>query len=277
MPAAASAQSVRQAAPGIVLLARVGYAAKAVVFIVVGVLAARMAVGRGGGTTDQRGALQVIGQGPFGTVALVAMAIGLFGYLAWRIVAAVTDAERKGDAPSKIVVRIASAARGLAYGLLGVQAVRELMHRGGGAGQQKQAAHWTARLMELPFGRVLVLAAGLGFIGYAAYQLYRASSQKRVRKHLNLGEAGYEGARWIVRFGQFGIAARAVVFALVGVFLLRAARDYDPGKAGGLQESLSALAQAPYGRYVLGTVALGLIAYGAYQLATARYRQMRAV
>jgi hypothetical protein len=79
-----------------------------------------------------------------------------------------------------------------------------------------------------------------------------------------------------VRFGQFGIAARAVVFVVVGIFLVRAGMQHDSSEAGGLQDSLAALARAPYGRYVLGVVALGLIAYGGYQLATARYRRMRA-
>jgi hypothetical protein len=126
----------------------------------------------------------------------------------------------------------------------------------------------------MPGGRALVAIGGLAFIGYAGYQLYRASSEEKVRKHLDLAEAGADKARWIVRFGQFGIAARAVVFGLVGVFLMRAAKQHDASEAGGLQDSLATLAQAPYGRVLLAVVALGLVAYGAYQLATARYRHM---
>ena len=267
---------VRAAAPGIVLLARLGYAAKGVVFIVIGVLAARLAAGQGGATTDQRGALRLIGEGPFGTLALLVIGVGLLGYMAWRIVSAITDAERKGSDPSSLAVRLASAARGVAYGLLGVQTLRALATRGSGpnGGGSGQAQHWTARLLEMPGGRALVAIAGLAFIGYAGYQLYRASSEEKVRKHLDLAEAGADKARWIVRFGQFGIAARAVVFGLVGVFLVRAAKQHDASEAGGLQDSLATLAQAPYGRVLLAVVALGLVAYGAYQLATARYRHM---
>ena len=114
-------------------------------------------------------------------------------------------------------------------------------------------------------------------MGFAGYQLFRASSEKKVRKHLDLEEAGPTVATWIVRLGRFGIAARAVVFTIVGVFLLRAARQSDSGKAGGLSQSLEALAAAPYGRVLLGVVACGLTAYGVYQIATARYRHMRAV
>jgi hypothetical protein len=270
---------VRAAAPGIVLLARLGYAAKGIVFIVIGALAARLAAGTGGTTTDQRGALRVIGEGPFGTMALLVIGVGLLGYMAWRIVSAITDAERRGDEPASVALRVAQAGRGVAYGLLGVQTLRALAQRGAGpaGGGGAQAQHWTARLLELPFGRVLVFAAGLGFLGYAGWQLYRAASEKKVRSHLDLAAAGPERSRWIVRFGQFGIAARAVVFVVVGILLIRAARQHDASEAGGLSDSLAALAHAPYGGIVLGVVALGLVAYGAYQVATARYRHMRAV
>jgi hypothetical protein len=274
----ASASPVDSAGPGIVFLARLGYAAKGVVFIVIGALAARLAAGQGGAATDQRGALRVIGEGPFGIVALLAIGIGLLGYMAWRLVAAVTDAERKGDDPTSLAVRVAQAARGVAYGVLGAQTLRALAQRGAGpeGGGGGQAQHWTARLLELPLGRALVVAAGLGFVGYALYQLYRASSAEKVGRHLDLAEAGHDRAKWIVRVGRFGIAARAVVFVVVGIFLVRAGMQHDSSEAGGLQDSLAALARAPYGRYVLGIVALGLVAYGGYQLATARYRHIRA-
>ena len=269
-------QGLRSASPALVMLGRAGYAAKGIVYVVIGALAARAAVGAGGATTDSRGALNVIHDGPMGTVALVAIGVGLLGYMAWRLVAAVTDAEGKGDEPTKLAVRAAQAARGLAYGALGVQALR-LIGGGGDAGSQGEAARdWTARLLGMPFGRALVVGVGLGVLGYAAYQLYRAFSDKAT-KHLDLYEAGHTQATWIVRFGRFGITARAVVFAMIGVFLVRAGMQSDSGEAGGIAQSLQALGSADYGRLVLGAVSFGLIAYGIYQLATARYRRMRAV
>jgi hypothetical protein len=274
----ANSGGLHSASPALVMLGRAGYAAKGIVYVVIGALAARAAIGAGGATTDLRGALNVIHDGPMGTVALVAIGVGLLGYMAWRLVAAVTDAEGKGDEPTKLAVRAAQAARGLAYGVLGVQALR-LIGRDGdaGAGSQGQATRdWTARLLDMPFGRALVVGVGLGVLGYAAYQVYRAFSDKAT-KHLDLYEAGHSQAEWIVRLGRFGIAARAVVFAMIGVFLVRAGMQSDSGEAGGIAQSLQALGNADYGRIVLGTVAFGLIAYGIYQLATARYRRMRAV
>jgi len=257
------------------MLGRAGYAAKGIVYVVIGALAAKAAAGAGGATTDSRGALGVIHDGPMGTIALIAIGIGLLGYMAWRLVAAVTDAEGKGDEPTKLAVRAAQAARGVAYGALGVQALRQLGGDDGGS-QGEQARHWTARLLEMPFGRALVVAVGLSVLGYAVYQVYRAFSDK-AKKHLDLAEAGPTQAKWIVRLGRFGIAARAVVFAMIGVFLLRAGMQRDSGEAGGIAQSLQALGAADYGKLVLGAVAFGLIAYGIYQLATARYRHMRAV
>ena len=268
-------QGLRAASPALVMLGRAGYAAKGSVYVVMGALAAGAAVGTGGATTDTRGALNVIGDGPMGTVALLAIGVGLLGYMLWRLIAAVTDAEGKGDEPTKLVVRGAQAVRGMAYGVLGVQALRAL--DGDDIGSQGAAArHWTGRLLDMPFGRALVVGVGLSVLGYAAYQVYRAFSDK-AKKHLDLAEAGPTQATWIVRLGRFGIAARAVVFAMIGVFLLRAGMQKDSGEAGGIAQSLQALRGASYGRAVLGVVAFGLIAYGVYQLATARYRHMRAV
>jgi hypothetical protein len=272
-PAARS--GLRAASPALVMLGRAGYAAKGIVYVVMGALAAKVAVGAGGRTTDTRGAINVIGDGPMGTVALLAIGVGLLGYMLWRLIAAVTDAEGKGDRPTKLAVRGAQAARGIAYGVLGVQALRAL--GGDDVGSQGAATqHWTARLLDMPFGRALVVGVGLGILGYAAYQLYRAFSDK-AKKHLDLFEAGPTQATWIVRLGRFGIAARGVVFAMIGVFLLRAGMQDDSGEAGGMAQSLQALGGASYGRLVLGIVAFGLVAYGVYELATARYRHMRAV
>jgi hypothetical protein len=268
-------QSLRAASPALVMLGRAGYAAKGIVYVVLGALAAGVAAGVGGTTTDTRGALDVIGDGPMGTIALIAIGVGLIGYMLWRLIAAATDAEGKGDEPTKLAVRGAQAARGIAYGVLGVQALRKL--DGDDASSQGAATrHWTGRLLDMPFGRALVIGVALGVLGYAGYQMYRAFSDK-AKKHLDLVDAGPTQATWIVRLGRFGIGARGVVFAMIGVFLLRAGMQKDSGEAGGIAQSLEALGQASYGKLVLALVAFGLVAYGVYQLATARYRHMRAV
>ena len=222
--------------------------------------------------------MEAIGHSPFGTTALVVIGIGLLGYTLWRLVAAVTDAEGEGsDATQHRHPHRAGRARSRLRNARRLRAARGGgSGGGGGSGSAGQTRHWTARLLDLPFGRALVVAVGLGVIGYAGYQLYRAAGD-RVKRHLDLGEAGATASTWIVRLGRFGIGARGVVFALIGVFLVKAGVQHDSSEAGGIAQSLDALARAPFGRVALGIVALGLVAYGVFQLATARYRHIRAV
>jgi hypothetical protein len=273
-PSVAAPRALRAAAPALVFLGRAGYAAKGIVYVVIGALAAGVAVGAGGATTDSTGALSAIGEGPLGQATLIGVGVGLLGYTAWALVSAVTDAEGRGDEPTSWVLRASQAIRGLGYGALGIQALRLYGHD---AAQRSDATRqWTARFLDMPLGRVIVVVVGICVLGYAAYQVHDACGDG-VREHLDLDEAGPTAATWIVRFGRFGIAARAVVLALIGVFLARAGARGDAGEAGGVDDSLHALATADFHWLILGTVAFGLVAYGAYQLATARFRHMRAV
>jgi hypothetical protein len=272
---AAAQRGLRAASPALCFLGRAGYAAKGIVYVVIGALAAGVAVGSGGAATDSTGALGAIGEVPLGQATLIGIGICLLGYTAWALVSAVTDAEGKGDEPTKLAVRAGQGLRGLGYGALGLQALRLVgEHRGARDGDATE--HWTARLLDLPYGRALVVIVGLCILGYAAYQVYVACTDGP-GKHLDLQQVGRTGATWIVRLGRFGILARAVVLALIGVFLVRAGLHERSSEAGGIAESLEALATASHRWLVLGAVAFGLIAFGAYQLATARYRHMRAI
>ena len=238
-----------------------------------GLLATEAALGIGGGTTDSRGALRTIGEAPFGKIALFIVMIGLFGYAAWRLTSAVTDAERRGGDASGIALRFADAGRGVAYGVLAIWTLKFLTsHQSADSNQTRNAAD---RVLAMPGGRWIVIAAGLAVIAYAIYQIYRAASA-RFLKRLDLSSAGSETKVWVERTGRFGIVARAIVFGMIGVLLVRAGWTYDPSKAGGIRESLDALAHQAFGRILYGVVALGLIAFGIFELATARYRVMRA-
>ncbi|MBA3644949.1 MAG: DUF1206 domain-containing protein [Gemmatimonadaceae bacterium] len=268
------ASALRHSSPWIVKLARLGYASKGAVYIVMGFLATEAAFGFGGRTTDTKGALRAIGEASFGKFALGVTMIGLFGYAVWRLTSAVTDAEGRGSEPKGIALRVGDALRGLAYGTLAIWTFKFLTARHAGGGNQTRTL--TDRVMGMPGGRWVVIAAGLGMIGYAVYQLYRAYSGKFL-KRLDLTSAKSELRQGVERAGKFGIAARGVVFGMIGVLLIRAGMTYDPSKAGGIRESLNALAREPMGRILYGGVALGLIAFGVFEIATARYRVMRAV
>ena len=254
-------------------LARFGYAAKGAVYATVGALAFQAAFDAASSATNKQGALQEIASQPFGQVLLGLVVIGLLGYVVWRFVQAGLDPERKGNDAKGIAVRTGYMISGFVYAGLGLVAIRILI--GSGGGSSNNAQDWTARLMAQPFGPWLVGIVGVVIIGVGAYQAYRAYTAK-FRDTLKLGEMSPSEETWATRAGRVGFAARAVVYAIIGGFLVQAALQADPNQAGGLDKALQTLAAQPYGPWVLGIVALGLIAYGIFSVVEARYRQVLA-
>ena len=263
-------ETIRESAGWVVRLGRLGYAAKGLLYIIVGTLATEAALGIGGGTTDTRGALRAVARAPFGHIALIVVAVGLIGYAVWRVISAIVDGERRGSEPGGIALRIGEAIRGLVYGALGASAIGYLMGKHGDTSDR--ARSMTSRALSFPAGRWIVIAAGLILIGYALYQVYRAISRKFLRR-LDLSDAGEVTRSLVERLGGFGIAARAVVFAMIGGLIVRAGWNFDPSQAGGIEKSLDTIARQ---EIIFAVVAVGLIAFGILQIATARYRVMRA-
>ena len=263
--------AARKSAHWLVRFGRLGYVAKGTVYVVMGFLATQAAIGMGGRTTDTRGALRTIGGAPFGRIALGIMMIGLFGYAAWRLVSAAMDGERRGDEPTSIALRIGEAVRGLAYGSLGLWTLRYLTANTDTGSPTRSVTDY---VLDMPAGRWIVVAAGVGVIGYALWQLFKAAAGTFL-KRLDLSACGDQTKLWVTRLGRFGIAARGIVFGMLGALIARAGWTYDPSGVG-IDQSLDALGAAPLGGIVFGTVAAGLIAFGIFELATARFRVMRA-
>jgi hypothetical protein len=250
-------------------LARLGYASIGVVYMIVGGLAAAAGLGKGGSTGGHESALLVILRQPFGKVALGIIALGLVGYTLWRFASAFSDSENRGSDTKGWAIRAASVGRGLVYGLITIEVVRLMMNgRGGGSGGEQEAKHWTARLMEQPFGPWLVGAVGLGIVAYGAYQLYAAWDAK-LSKRLSLGEIDDRVRRKVVAISRFGIGARALVFFVIGGSLVVAAMKKSPDAAHGTSGALASLPDP-----LLAVVGVGLAAYGVYALVNARYRRI---
>lgn len=252
-------------------LARFGYAAKGLVYGIVGLLAAQAAVGNGGRTTDTQGALQAIVTQPFGKVLLGIVAIGLFGYVLWQFVQAIKDPENKGSDAKGILQRIGYAISGIIYAGLALSAVRIIL--GSGGGNSNYTEDWTARLLSQPFGQWLVGTIGAFIVGLGFYQFYKAFTTK-FRKQFNLSELSDTEQKWVKAISRLGLAARGVVFCVIGFFLIQAARQSDASQVQGLGEALHTLEQQPYGSWILGIVAVGLVAYGIYMVMQARYRRI---
>lgn len=265
-------QATREASPWIEPLGRLGYAAKGVVYAIVGVLAAQAAFGVGGETTDSQGALQRIVAAPFGKILLGLTAIGLLGYAIWRFVQAFLDTDNKGSNAKGYAVRTGYAIVAVLYLSLAFSAVQIILgsNSGGGSGAEQS---WTARLLAQPFGQVLVGLIGAGVIGVGLAQLQKGYTGK-FRETLRLHEMSQTEQIWAVRAGRFGYIARGIVFGIIGAFLISAALRADASEARGVGGALAALAAQPFGPWLLGLVALGLIAYAIFCGVEARYRRM---
>ncbi len=269
---AGAREAIAPAAPWIEWFARVGYAAKALLYTVVGVLALQSALGNGGETTGSRGALTTLVRQDFGALILVVIAAGLFGYAAWRIIEAILDPEHRGTSAKGLALRTSFAVRGIVHAALGLQAVRLATGTARGRGHAVEA--WTARLLDAPFGRWLVVGVGLAVAGYGIYQLYRAWVAKLSRQ-LDLASLSQDARSWLVHVCRCGIAARGIVFGICGWYLVRAGIVHDATAAADTGEALGVIAHQRFGDVLLAVVAAGLIAYGAYEIVQARYRVIR--
>lgn len=254
-------------------LARAGYLTKGIVYAIIGVLAFQAAIGSGGQTSGSRGAIRQIAEQPFGQILLILTAIGLLGYAAWRFIQAIKDPEGKGSDGEGIVKRIGFAISGLIYLFLSFYAASIVFGWStGGSGGGQQA--WTAKLLAQPFGQWLVGIVGAIVIGVGFYQFYKAYKAKFMDKY-KTGEMSQAERTWAERAGRFGLSARGVVFCIIGIFLIQAAIQADPSETRGLGGVLQTLAQQPYGPWLLGLVALGLIAYAVHCIAQSRYRTVQ--
>jgi Domain of Unknown Function (DUF1206) len=257
--------------PWIERLARFGLIAQGVSFGLVAVLAIELALGKGGSATDRQGALKRIAEGSVGRAIVIALAIGFGAYALWRLAQVFLGhdiEERGGDV--KWGKRIGSLGKASIYAVLCWTAVAILTGAGGGSNREQDA---TKGVLGWPAGRWLVGMIAVAIAGAAFWNIYRGLSG-RFKKQLKTGEMSAAELRWTSRIAIVGLLARAVVFGIVSWFLFKAAVDYAPNQARGLDGALRKLADEPYGEVLLALVAAGLFAYGVFCLIQARYREV---
>ncbi|HEX6701698.1 MAG TPA: DUF1206 domain-containing protein [Gaiellaceae bacterium] len=260
------------------VLARVGLVAKGISFGIVGALAVKLAVGDGGKATSREGALKTLANHSFGEIALILIGIGFAAYALWRFVQAFAEREKPGaeGAVKTWGKRAGYVARGLIYAGLTYSTIKIVAGSGSGSGSQNERAHrTTATILGWPGGTWIAGIIGVAIVGAGLWNLYRGLSRK-FEDRWRAGEMSARARKWGGRVGVVGHLARAVVFTLIGVFLVKAALDYTPRDAIGIDGALQKLSQASYGPWVLGLTAAGLVCYGLYCLVDARYRDVSA-
>lgn len=255
----------------IIILARAGYGARGVVYLLVGGLAALAAFGQGGQTTDSRGALERIMLAPLGDVLLGIMVVGLLGFALWRGIQAIKDTDHHGIEAKGIVIRAALLISAITHTMLAFFAVSLIVTLGsssGGSGSgSKGVATW---LMSQTFGRWLVAAVGVALVGAGAAHVIKAI-KTQFDRHFNMPT---QFQYWAYPICRFGLIIRGLVFVIVGGFFIMAAYQLEPGEAGGLAEVFSTLRGQAFGQVLLVLVASGLFAFGIYSLLEAVYRRI---
>ena len=253
---------------GFEALARAGFVARGLLYGIIGVLAIKLALGLGGKVTNQQGALRTVAHQPFGKALLVLVAVGLGGYACWRLTRAALG--HGAEASDSGFERVAALGSGLVYALFCALAVEILLGSNTGSSNPHKA---TAGILGWPAGPELVGLAGAVMLGVGAYQGYRGVTHDFL-KDSKTERMSPPLRSWITTIGTFGHLARMVVFGLIGIFLIKAAVDFSPRKAVGVDGALAKLATTSNGHVLLGITAAGLIAFAVYSWSDAIYRRI---
>jgi hypothetical protein len=239
-----------------------------VVYGVIGILAFKVAVGSGGKTESQTGALKTIAHQSFGEVLLIVLTAGLAAYAIWRLIAGVAGTRPEDEGGFQR--RVSALASGVAYGVLCVTAITIVAGGQGSSGSPRPA---TAGVLGWPGGPVIVAIAGAAIIGVGIYQGYKGLA-RRFEDESDVERMGSGTRRAFTAVGVTGHVARAVTFLLIGYGLIQAALDYSPKSAVGLDGALQKLAHASLGPGLLGAVALGFVAFALYSIADAGFHKV---
>ncbi len=244
--------------------ARAGLVARGLLWMTVGILATRVALGQGA-KADQGGALQALRDQPFGQLLLVVLALSFAAHACFRLLEGLVGRRDEESDRKKLLKRAWSLCRVVIYGLLAASTVRFLLE----GSKDEDASGKTAAFMELPAGRTLVGLIGAGLVIGGIAQSVRGLRHDFTKK---LTMPGGRMCLFVKRSGAAGLTGRGLVYILLGSFLVEASVTFDADKAKGLDEGLKTLADQPYGTVLLLVFAVGLLAFALWSFLEARYR-----
>lgn len=273
-PAGAAAARAARKSPAMEAMARAGLAARGLTYLIIGSIAAQIALAGSGQSADQNGAFQDVASRPFGRLLLIAMAVGFAAYALWRwSVAAVGGSGSAMESGAKEwAQRVGALASGCIYAALCVSTILVVTGRDASSSTQQQQST-TARLLALPFGRALVFVIGAGVVIGGCIVVWRALT-RRFEKHLATENMGPRIRSWAMGLGIAGNGALGIVLALIGIFLIQAAAADNARASKGLDQTLRTVAHAPFGPELLLIITAGLVAYGLYAFVEMRYRRV---
>ncbi len=245
-------------------LAKMGYTARGVVYLVIGGLAVLAAVGGGGRTTDSKGAIVEIAQHSFGTTLVIMMIIGLFGYVIWRLTQAIKDTDDHGSSAKGLAVRGGLIASAVSHAFLAIWALKLLMgdHSNSSEGE---------RFLATEIGQIVTGFFGIAFVGAGLAHIYKGWTA-RFERYMSIPADHDQWARPLCRFG---LISRGIVWCIVGWFFITSALSAKTGKVKGIVDALELLRGTDYGNWLFGVVAAGLFAFGIYSLLEAMYRNIK--
>ena len=255
-------------------IAHAGYVSEGVLYLLIGTFALLATLDTSQRPKGPQGVLIRLNLTAPGKLFLVAVALGLASFVTWQLLIAIRDPghRRERGQRSRQIIRLGHLLNGALHSVLVIEAMRILFGFGGSAGSERTQKEWIARAFGMPLGRYAVGIVGIGISLYGLYQWYRAVTRDK--------DSRVDLARTRLRpimdaFGMFGLLSRGVLFAVIGIYLTRAASRGHPQYAVGLASALGTLRQQRYGEWVLGTVAVGLMTYGLLQIIKEPYRRLR--
>ncbi|MFI5805361.1 DUF1206 domain-containing protein [Streptomyces sp. NPDC051561] len=253
--------------------ARAGFTARGVIHLFIGILALQIALGGGGKSADQGGALSELAEKPFGKVLLWALGIGLIAMALWQLTEALFGSVGPdGNKPRK---RLMAGAMFVFYGFVSYSVLAfAIGSKGSGDGaSDQQSQDVTAKAMGLPAGQWLVGVAALVIVGAGVWIAVQAARRK-YHEEMKIGEMSPRTRKLVDVTGVGGGVSRGLVFAVAGGFAVAAAVTFDPEKAKGMDDTIKSFQETPVGPWLLVVLAIGLMLFGVFSFAMARWRKM---
>lgn len=260
-------------------MARVGFVAKGTVYAIIGVLTFMAAFNLGGQKAGQLKVLDFLEKQPFGNALLVLIALGLACYAAWRFISSISDPEGIGSDGKAIAKRIGFFVSGCIYLGLGVLAAWRAFGSGSspgsGSGGQDAGQQAESSFLATDTGLFIIGAVGVAIIIVGIFQFVKAYKTDFTEK-FDLRSMNEEKRRkTIINTAKFGLSSRGVIFLIIGYFALQAALSNDPSEIKTTKEAFSFLRDSPYGAWLMGIVAAGLVAYSIFMFMMAKYRRFK--